>query len=393
VKVGIAAIIAAISAAAGIGAVSLVLNQAPDAESSTPSGTAAASADASCPLPRAKQVKAVEAWNKMMPVFRHPRCQNCHGGVPDPFVEAGQPPKRHRDVFDFDSTIKRESDICMSCHVQGWNLAPDDMNWTKKTDVEICSQMKREFQAPHFVDHIDRDQGNTPFIELAFEGRRGLDSTTQGIDVYEAETDKKFVAEPPPGSHAELVQLAKDWVSAQGNEFVGDDKCGCEVADLGEVYLLQVRIDDKTHGGFVVTDSVSMKVRVEDTTITVYALKNFYPSSVPAQIRNPSGMKELHRWVVDYIGHMNITTAAGHISLDFPSDGVRLLVVEFKHTGTVRPEFETIFPRGERFKEGGGAYYGLPKAATFELVEGKTYYEVKGFAGLFRLTRLSTTKK
>ena len=47
----------------------------------------------------------------------------------------------------------------------------------------------------------------------------------------------------------------------------------------------------------------------------------------------------------------------------------------------------------DRFKEGGGAYYGLPKAATFELVEGKKYYEVKGFAGLFRLTQLSSTKK
>ncbi len=33
----------------------------------------------SCPLPVGEQIKAVKAFSKMMPVFRHPRCENCHG--------------------------------------------------------------------------------------------------------------------------------------------------------------------------------------------------------------------------------------------------------------------------------------------------------------------------
>ena len=34
---------------------------------------------ASCPLPVGQQIRAVHAFGEMMPVFRHPRCFNCHG--------------------------------------------------------------------------------------------------------------------------------------------------------------------------------------------------------------------------------------------------------------------------------------------------------------------------
>ena len=44
----------------------------------------------SCPLPVGRQVKAVKAFQAMMPVFRHPRCFNCHGGV-NPFIEKTGP--------------------------------------------------------------------------------------------------------------------------------------------------------------------------------------------------------------------------------------------------------------------------------------------------------------
>src|SRR5262249_30099696 len=46
-----------------------------------------------CRLSPAQQVAAVGAFKKMMPVFRHPRCANCHGGV-NPFIEGtGADPK------------------------------------------------------------------------------------------------------------------------------------------------------------------------------------------------------------------------------------------------------------------------------------------------------------
>ena len=49
---------------------------------------AAPQAGGSCPLTAAQQTKSSQAWLKMMPVFRHPRCTNCHGGIPDPFPDS-----------------------------------------------------------------------------------------------------------------------------------------------------------------------------------------------------------------------------------------------------------------------------------------------------------------
>ena len=37
-------------------------------------------AAAECSLSPGNQLAAVDAFTKMMPVFRHPRCFNCHGG-------------------------------------------------------------------------------------------------------------------------------------------------------------------------------------------------------------------------------------------------------------------------------------------------------------------------
>src|SRR4051812_44312160 len=49
----------------------------------TASGSFAAQ-DASCPLTSAQQKASIAAWQKLMPVFRHPRCINCHGAMPSP---------------------------------------------------------------------------------------------------------------------------------------------------------------------------------------------------------------------------------------------------------------------------------------------------------------------
>ena len=42
-------------------------------------------AGAACPLTVPRQIEAVMKFEEMMPVLRHPRCINCHGGV-NPFV-------------------------------------------------------------------------------------------------------------------------------------------------------------------------------------------------------------------------------------------------------------------------------------------------------------------
>jgi hypothetical protein len=210
----------------------LVIAFAWDSETGTASATTAASsagqAANSCPLPPAQQVKAAQAWAKMMPVFRHPRCLNCHGGVPDPLAPAVG--TLHMGVVEISS--KDDKAICEECHEEGWRL-PGHL-WTQKDDLEICSDMKTLFSSGQFIDHIVRDGGGVPFIEYAFKGMRGLNEGA-GEGAYEDKFGAGTLkADPPPGTHAQLVQQAKDWVKAQGGSFVGDSDCGC-VLDRVEV--------------------------------------------------------------------------------------------------------------------------------------------------------------
>jgi hypothetical protein len=51
----------------------------------------------SCPLPVGRQVKAVKAFLEIMPVFQHPRCFNCHGGV-NPFIKKTGPDPADKDA-------------------------------------------------------------------------------------------------------------------------------------------------------------------------------------------------------------------------------------------------------------------------------------------------------
>jgi len=136
----------------------------------------------------------------------------------------------HMGVVEISS--KDDKAICEECHEEGWRL-PGHL-WTRKDDLEICSDMKMLFTSGDFIDHIVRDGGGVPFIEYAFKGMRGLNEGA-GEGAYE---DKFGVgtlkADPPPGTHAQLVQQAKDWVKAQGGSFVGDSDCGC-VLDRVEV--------------------------------------------------------------------------------------------------------------------------------------------------------------
>ena len=67
-----------------------------------------------------------------------------------------------------------------------------------------------------------------------------------GSEFYEALYDKKPIAEPPPGSHAALIELAQAWVDSTGGEFKAGASCGCEP----QRYVLQV--DEALAGGFQV---------------------------------------------------------------------------------------------------------------------------------------------
>jgi hypothetical protein len=210
---------------------------------STSSGSA--EQGGSCPLTAAQELNSIKTFLKMMPVFRHPRCLNCHGAMPNPLPQRVQiggvwqypaaPPPQHAGVVVLDSTSTNRT--CEDCHVDDWGAASAAPDWTRRNDIDLCigmhAQFKDEGGAPAFIDHIVRDRGQPPgFIKLAFQGKRGL--LDGGQTIYENETGRTFTAAPPPGTHAQLIQRAKDWVAAQGGSFVGDDECGC-VLDKMEV--------------------------------------------------------------------------------------------------------------------------------------------------------------
>lgn len=215
-----------------------------------------------CPLTDKQQKDATQAFSDLSPIFREPRCFNCHGGV-SPFGDGrGLHPVSHLKLIrdstgteDFQATFAQ----CEECHeIKGpgpapkWRLAPfapEDKRWINvpgfapKTSLQICVQQKALFagKAAHFVAHMDNDDGGTPFLDVAFKGDMaltpdGVNQLSQGVNIPE-----------PPRSmgRREVLKHSKDWVEAQGGEFHEPDECGCVRMD----YALRV----KFHGVFAPT--------------------------------------------------------------------------------------------------------------------------------------------
>jgi len=179
-----------------------------------PPGGAEVQRGESCPLSSAQQLNSIKTFVKMMPVFRHPRCINCHGAMPDPLNSPAS--ARHAGVVEMDSTDNNRT--CEECHMNDWGDAARAPDWTDKSDMDLCRGMHVVFEhdAPRFIDHMLRDGGNVAFIEAAFVGKRGL--SEGGQTIYEGETGQPFSAAPPPGTHGRLVQqLGTGWRHRAGS--------------------------------------------------------------------------------------------------------------------------------------------------------------------------------
>jgi hypothetical protein len=170
-----------------------------------------------CPLTHAEERKAVVAFRKLLPVVQHPRCANCHGGV-DPFVEEAQGGHGGGKIDSTDGFLRTKS-RCQECHSQleGWELPIlPEMSFVGKSPRELCILFKRmKPVARVFVRHIDNDEGGTQFTVAAFKGERALNDATK--DDWEERHGRRFVGEPPPGTHAELVANAQAWTDAMGD--------------------------------------------------------------------------------------------------------------------------------------------------------------------------------
>ena len=178
-------------------------------------------------------------WDKMMPVFTHDRCANCHGGTnpadgenhgggsADTFPETMcigchtantvLVPGRCAIVMGLGPTITGSDGVeTQSLCVPGeqdqgeirvpvgpvWNaLAPDFMSFVGKDALTLCLQLKKNVAGPEaLIKHLNEDH----LIEFAFEGTRGMDSTAP-IPPDDMET--------PPMSKEAFIELVTRWIT------------------------------------------------------------------------------------------------------------------------------------------------------------------------------------
>ena len=194
--------------------------------------------DDNCPLSDEQAQKSVDAFDKIAQVLTgQPRCFNCHGGISvfGPEAEAQHGGGRrelttrtlesdHGPVTDVDEAATLLQ--CHQCHSAfpgTWQPAPGRDYFVGKDAFTLCTQMRDNFGAAEsFIEHIEHDfDPSNPFVQEGFTGRMGLNGL--GKDLA-----KKY-PDPPVGvTHQDLIQMAHDWVDAQGGKFQGDDTCGCK---------------------------------------------------------------------------------------------------------------------------------------------------------------------
>jgi hypothetical protein len=212
------------AAVAWLGVVGITLLVALAPGGSGPEAVAASSDSppAACRLTRPQKAAAVGAWEAMMPVFRHPRCTNCHGGV-DPAVPFGQGGHRGAAVTD--------TATCKDCHslLEGWRVPQPVLHFTTKNNRELCIFIKRLMprHPVEFVEHIEFEPRNPHFIKQAFVGDKALNNLGEItlMDDFGIQARR----DPPPGSHAGLVQMATNWGTKVGRAWSDSPECGCEI--------------------------------------------------------------------------------------------------------------------------------------------------------------------
>ena len=195
--------------------------------------------DAICALSDQQEQDVLAAFHAMAPIFKEPRCINCHGAV-DPFKQGGghvgglmkwvmekvvdSNTGETIEQKDGEATMK----TCLDCHglLPKWFLADNpQVSFTNKSEEQLCLQMKDRFGDPGgFVNHMTRDADD--FIPEAFKGTRALNENGQAE--YLNNTGKDYVLEPPSITHETLIEHARAWANPIGNQNWSHPlDCGC----------------------------------------------------------------------------------------------------------------------------------------------------------------------
>lgn len=168
------------------------------------------------PAARAQQRgNPLDLFQKMFPVFSHPRCINCHGVVQsNPGIIRSVTGDTHPGGWVGDPN---ESVECGSCHNEpavlehAWQFtAPQSMWWVGKNVEELCvlqaAQVKNFNRAAgsaspaargSYLHHLNTD----PLITQAFDGRAGG-------------ARDPLPAAPPQMGRSDFLAAAKVWVDA-----------------------------------------------------------------------------------------------------------------------------------------------------------------------------------
>ena len=213
-----------------------------------------------CPLSPKQEGAAVRAFKKLGPLFKEPRCLNCHGAV-NPFSRTGghgggwidirkevrdflrRPDARDVMLGDLtigakflDATvadlnaiansaqeitdnefIRRKAfrpmrEACAACHIDAWIIPMRDNHFVGRSTKEICVHMKTSSltNTPvSFLHHVQSDE----LVVEGFKGRRGLLGSV--------------APQRPAMSPDAAARHANDWVAAMNGKFHSPPDCGC----------------------------------------------------------------------------------------------------------------------------------------------------------------------
>jgi hypothetical protein len=191
-----------------------------------------------CPLSESQTKNSIQAFETLSPIFREPRCFNCHGGV-NPFEKT---PKHPVTLKDYGPDDARTLEECPTCHgaFEGWQLPNPDSFFAGRSTSQICNHIKSRFgdNADTFIGHMRNDEsGPAPFIDVAYAGTMGLNADGQDQVIG------TWPAPPPTMPRPVMLQLSKDWVKAMGGKFHNPSECGCVELE----YKLRLRLSGLWH--------------------------------------------------------------------------------------------------------------------------------------------------
>ena len=242
----------------------------------------------SCRLSLGEQLKAIKAFGEMMPVFKHPRCLNCHGAL-DVYSDKHPGASAIDEGLDLTLLTRELRDSvsqqqCESCHDNierkdrtsgkgGWMIPNPPVFFVDKlgklkSDEDLCLQMKRMEETPDsFTSHIAKDHNTIQFIKAGFEGDRGLG--TDGLEQW------KLTRAKPRGTQPALAAQANKWVKLldghwkepPGRPSSPPSKCGCVMPRIE--LTMKTKISG-TSEGQVMTGAASATVPLTADSGLVY---------------------------------------------------------------------------------------------------------------------------